>query len=66
MIDAGHGGKDPGALGSISKEKNINLAIALKTGEYIEKNIKNVKVLYTRKSDVFVGSEGKSRVCKQE
>jgi len=55
VIDAGHGGKDPGALGSISKEKNINLAIALKTGEYLTKNINNVKVLYTRDSDVFVG-----------
>lgn len=55
VIDAGHGGKDPGAIGSICKEKNINLAIALKTGEYLEQNIKNVKVLYTRKNDVFMG-----------
>lgn len=55
VIDAGHGGKDPGALGSVSKEKNINLAIALKTGEYFKQNMKNVKVLYTRDSDVFVG-----------
>jgi N-acetylmuramoyl-L-alanine amidase len=55
VIDAGHGGKDPGALGSISKEKNINLAIALKAGEYLEQNLSNVKVLYTRKSDVSVG-----------
>jgi N-acetylmuramoyl-L-alanine amidase len=55
VIDAGHGGKDPGALGSVSKEKNINLAIALKTGDYFEQNMKNVKVLYTRNSDVFVG-----------
>jgi N-acetylmuramoyl-L-alanine amidase len=54
VIDAGHGGKDPGALGSISNEKKINLAIALKTGEYLENNISNVKVLYTRKTDVFV------------
>ena len=54
VIDAGHGGKDPGAIGSISREKNINLAIALKTGEYLEQNIKNVKVLYTRKTDVFM------------
>ncbi len=54
VIDAGHGGKDPGALGSISREKNINLAIALKTGEYLEQNVKNVKVLYTRKTDVFM------------
>ena len=54
VIDPGHGGKDPGALGSISREKNINLAIALKTGEYLEKNLDNVKVLFTRKTDVFV------------
>ena len=54
VIDAGHGGKDPGALGSFSYEKNIALAIALKTGEYIEKNLKNVKVIYTRKNDTFV------------
>jgi N-acetylmuramoyl-L-alanine amidase len=54
VIDAGHGGKDPGALGSVSAEKKITLAIALKTGEYIEQNIKNVTVLYTRKNDTFV------------
>ena len=54
VIDPGHGGRDPGALGSISKEKNINLAIALKAGEYLEMNLNNVEVLYTRKTDVFV------------
>jgi N-acetylmuramoyl-L-alanine amidase len=54
VIDAGHGGRDPGALGSLSKEKDITLPIALKTGEYIEKNMNNVKVLYTRKTDVAV------------
>ena len=53
VIDAGHGGKDPGALGSYSREKNITLAIALKTGEFIEQNVRNAKVLYTRKTDVF-------------
>jgi len=55
VIDPGHGGKDPGALGANSKEKDINLAIALKTGEYIQKNLKNVKVLFTRSSDIFPG-----------
>ncbi|NSW93878.1 MAG: N-acetylmuramoyl-L-alanine amidase [Bacteroidales bacterium] len=54
VIDAGHGGKDPGALGSFAKEKDITLNIALKTGDYIEKNISNVKVLYTRKTDTFL------------
>ncbi len=54
VIDPGHGGRDPGALGSISREKNINLAIALKAGEYLEMNLNNVTVLYTRKTDVFV------------
>jgi N-acetylmuramoyl-L-alanine amidase len=54
VIDPGHGGKDPGALGSKAREKDIALAIALKTGDYLEKNLKNVKVLYTRKTDVFV------------
>jgi N-acetylmuramoyl-L-alanine amidase len=54
VIDPGHGGRDPGALGMISRESDINLAIALKTGEYIEKNIKNAKVIYTRKDDSFV------------
>jgi len=54
VIDPGHGGSDPGAIGSYSYEKNITLAIALKTGEYIEQNLKNVKVVYTRKTDEFV------------
>ena len=54
VIDAGHGGKDPGALGKSCKEKDINLAVALKLGAYIEENMPSVKVIYTRKKDVFV------------
>lgn len=53
VIDPGHGGKDPGALGSMSKEKDIVLAIGLKLGKYIEENFPDVKVLYTRQTDVF-------------
>jgi N-acetylmuramoyl-L-alanine amidase len=53
VIDAGHGGRDPGAIGSSSFEKNITLAVALKTGKYIEENIKNTKVIYTRKTDIL-------------
>ncbi|MCF8308274.1 MAG: N-acetylmuramoyl-L-alanine amidase [Bacteroidales bacterium] len=54
VIDAGHGGKDPGALGRNSQEKDIVLKIALKTGQYIEENIDGVEVIYTRKTDKFV------------
>ena len=53
VIDAGHGGKDSGAVGKRAKEKDIALAIALKLGRYIEENIPEVKVIYTRKTDVY-------------
>ena len=65
VIDAGHGGKDPGALGSISSEKNITLAIALKTGEYIEQNIKNVTVIYTRKNDTFIELRDRANIANK-
>ena len=54
VIDAGHGGHDAGALGASSKEKNINLNVALAFGNYVERNCPDVKVVYTRKTDVFV------------
>ena len=54
VIDAGHGGRDPGALGKVSKEKDLNLAVALKLGNYIKENMPDVKVVYTRDSDKFV------------
>ena len=54
VIDAGHGGKDPGAVNGKNQEKSINLNVALKMGRLIEENCKNVKVIYTRKTDVFV------------
>lgn len=54
VIDPGHGGKDPGAVNGKNQEKTINLNIALKMGKLIEENCKNVKVIYTRKTDVFV------------
>ena len=54
VIDAGHGGHDAGALGAFSKEKNINLNVALAFGRYVQNNCPDVKVIYTRKTDVFI------------
>lgn len=54
VIDAGHGGKDPGAVCKIGYEKNLVLDVALLVGKYIEENLKDVKVIYTRDTDVFV------------
>lgn len=54
MIDPGHGGKKPGAIGKKSKEKDITLSIALKLGKTIKENFKDVNVLYTRTTDVDI------------
>lgn len=54
VIDAGHGGTDPGCLGSKTMEKDVTLSISLKLGGYIEKNFTDVKVIYTRSTDTFV------------
>lgn len=53
-IDPGHGGKDTGAPGSKSVEKDINLSVALAFGRYVERNCPDVTVVYTRKTDVFI------------
>lgn len=63
VIDAGHGGHDPGALGSKSKEKDIALSIALKVGQYITENFKDVEVIYTRKTDVFVELHQRTKIA---
>lgn len=54
VIDAGHGGHDAGAMGTKSKEKDINLKVALAFGRYVERNLPEVKVVYTRTTDVFI------------
>lgn len=54
VIDAGHGGHDAGAVGAFSKEKNINLSVALALGRLVEANCPDVRVVYTRKTDVFI------------
>lgn len=65
VIDAGHGGKDGGCVGSHALEKNIALAIALKTGKYIEENIKDVKVIYTRTTDVFIELHERAKIANR-
>ena len=65
VIDAGHGGKDPGAIGAISKEKDITLTVALLVGNYIKKNCPDVKVVYTRERDVFVALNERAAVANR-
>ena len=63
VIDPGHGGHDPGAVGKISKEKNINLNVALKLGKQIKKNCPDVKVIYTRDRDIFIPLDRRAEIA---
>ena len=65
VIDAGHGGKDVGAKGFSSYEKNINLAVALKLGEFITTNMPEVKVIYTRKNDRFIELDERANIANR-
>ncbi len=65
VIDAGHGGKDSGAVGKISKEKDIVLNVALKLGKYINENLPEVNVIYTRKTDVFVPLNNRAEIANK-
>lgn len=65
VIDAGHGGKDCGAKGKSSKEKDINLRTALAFGRLVERNCPDVKVIYTRKTDVFVTLSGRAEIANK-
>ncbi len=67
VIDAGHGGKDYGAIGVGGvREKDINLGIALKLGRLIQKNMKDVKVVYTRSSDKFVELYKRGKIANEK
>jgi N-acetylmuramoyl-L-alanine amidase len=67
VIDAGHGGKDAGAIGVNGiEEKDVNLGVALKLGELIEKEMKDVKVVYTRKNDTFVELYKRGKIANEE
>ncbi len=65
VIDAGHGGRDAGALGFTSKEKNVVLSVALELGRLLEQNMKDAKVVYTRKTDVFVELDERARIANR-
>ena len=65
VIDAGHGGKDPGARGGSVNEKTINLAVALKVGNLIAARHNDVKVIYTRKTDVFVDLDERANIANR-
>lgn len=66
VIDAGHGGKDPGTVGKISKEKDITLSIAKRVGELINQNLQGIKVIYTRSDDTFIPLDERSRIANRE
>lgn len=65
VIDPGHGGKDPGAIGRKSKEKDITLKVAKMTGDYIKQYCPDVKVVYTRTSDVSVSLLRRAQIANQ-
>lgn len=63
VIDAGHGGHDSGAIGQFSQEKDINLRVALAVGKLIESNCRDVDVVYTRKTDVFIPLDRRAEIA---
>lgn len=65
VIDAGHGGRDPGAVGSFSKEKDLTLAVALQLGKYIEDLLPDVEVIYTRKTDVAIALKERPNIANR-
>jgi N-acetylmuramoyl-L-alanine amidase len=65
VIDAGHGGKDPGTHGHFSNEKDIALAIALELGAIINKHLPDVEVIYTRKDDTFLELEERANIANK-
>lgn len=65
VIDPGHGGHDAGARGAISMEKNINLTVALRFGKYVEQNMPEVRVIYTRKQDVFIPLHERANIANR-
>jgi N-acetylmuramoyl-L-alanine amidase len=65
VIDAGHGGHDPGCISKNLKEKDVTLAVALKLGKQIETNFPEVEVVYTRKTDVFIPVDERTKIANK-
>lgn len=65
VVDAGHGGRDAGAVGAFSKEKNLTLKFALAFGQMVERNCPDVRVVYTRKTDVFVELDKRADIANR-
>ena len=65
VIDPGHGGHDAGACGAFSKEKDINLTVALELGKLVKTHCRNVKVIYTRTTDVFIPLQTRAEIANK-
>ena len=65
VIDPGHGGKDPGAIGKFSQEKDLNLSLALKIGKLLTEQFTDVKVVYTRSTDVFIPLQTRADIANK-
>jgi len=66
VIDAGHGGKDPGCHGRIAKESQVALQVALKTGEMIKKKLPNIKIIYTRDKNEFIELHERAKIANSK
>jgi N-acetylmuramoyl-L-alanine amidase len=65
VIDAGHGGKDPGTIGKVSREKDVALSLALKVGEYVKELLPEVEVIYTRQTDKFIELKERANIANR-